>query len=260
MSLIMCVKKPSRITHRLWRWIAVPGLLVIVLPGCSLTRMYEVKQQFCDFDGNFSYSLGAQPEFVFHRPVILAKDVKTILGYEPTIVLADGNTVVHRYVVEKVTLDATGGETYTFDLKYQSDGKTERLQSIQLPTELAAVDYEAINDPRSLTEAANEVCGASVASLFQSMEEDIDPRHLQNLPDRHELISTLGAPSRESEEDRALIYEYRISGDTTREAVLNMVVWFDEEGIKPVRMESRHRQMLSEANFEQGKVKFTYGG
>jgi hypothetical protein len=260
MSLIMCVKKPSRITHRLWRWIAVPGLLVIILPGCALTRMYEVKQQFCDFDGNFSYSLGSQPAFVFHRPVILAKDVKTILGYEPTTVFTEGNSVVHRYVIEKVTQDAMPGETYTFDLNYEADEKIERLQSIQFPTELAAVDYEAFNDSKALTEAANEVCGASVASLFQSMEEDIDPRHLQNLPDRHELVSLLGAPSRESEEERAFIYEYRISGDSTQEAVLNMVVWFDEEGIKPVRMESRHRQMLSEANFEQGKVKFTYGG
>lgn len=260
MSLTNRVKKPLRATHRLWRWIAVPGLLVIVLPGCALTRMYEVKQQFCDFDGNFSYSLDAQPEFVFHRPVILAKDVKVILGYEPTRVFSDGSSVVHRYVVEKVTLDDMGGETYTFDLKYETDGKTKRLQSIQLPTELAAVDYEAFNDPKALTEAANEVCGASVASLFQSIEEDIDPRHLQNLPDRHELVSTLGAPSRVSEEERAFIYEYRISGDSSREAVLNMVVWFDEEGIKPVRMESRHRQMVSEANFDQGKVKFTYGG
>jgi hypothetical protein len=260
MSLIMSVKKPSRITHRLWRWIAVPGLLVIVLPGCSLNRMYAVKQQFCDFDGNFSYSLGTQPEFVFHRPVILAKDVKTILGYEPTSVFAEGSSVVHRYVIEKVTLDAIQGETYTFDLKYEADGKKKRLQSIQLPTELAAVDYEAFSDPKAMTEAANEVCGASVASLFQSMEQDIDPRHLQNLPDQLELVSTLGAPSWESEEERAFIYEYQMSGENSPEPVLHMVIWFDEEGIKPVRMESRHRQMLSEANFEQGKVKFTYGG
>jgi hypothetical protein len=260
MSLLICVKKPSRITHRLWRWIAVAGLLVVVLPGCALNRMYEVKQQFCDFDGNFSYSLGTQPEFVFHRPLILAKDVKTILGYDPTTVFADGNSVVHRYVIEKVTLDAIPGETYTFDLKYQADGKKKRLQSIQLPPELAAVDYEAFSDPIAVSQAANEVCGASIASLFQSMEEDIDPRHLQNLPDRHELVSTLGAPTRESEEERALIYEYRISGDSAQENVLNMVVWFDEEGIKPVRMESRHRQMLSEANFEQGKIRFAYGG
>ena len=84
MSLIIPVMKPLEAIHKLWRWTAVSGLLLLVLSGCALNRMYEVKQQFCDFDGNFSYSLGEQPQFVFHRPLILARDVKQMLGHEPT--------------------------------------------------------------------------------------------------------------------------------------------------------------------------------
>lgn len=49
--------------------------LVTVVSGCAIKRMYAVKEQFCDFEENFAYTLGDQPEFTFRNPVIRATRV-----------------------------------------------------------------------------------------------------------------------------------------------------------------------------------------
>ncbi|MDX2500469.1 MAG: hypothetical protein QNL14_08145, partial [Deltaproteobacteria bacterium] len=81
------------------------ALLSVAISACSVGRIYEVKEQFCDFDSNFSYTTGETPTFVFGQPVLLDTDVAAMIGHDPSEVIEDEKSLRHRYVIEKFTVD-----------------------------------------------------------------------------------------------------------------------------------------------------------
>lgn len=235
--------------------------LGLTISACAINRVYEVKQQFCDFDENFSYSLGDQPQFTFNNPVVRASDVQTLVGYQPSEILADGDAVVHRYVVEKLTLDDSPADTFALNLRYQVRGGKARLQTVKLPAGMDRFgDRAELGDELAIAKAAEEICATDIKFALRPAEQDIDPRQLENLPSRSEVITLMGEPSWYSEEEDALIYEYYLQGAPKDEAAVRVVVWYDEAGIAPLRMETRYRDMRSLADFERGKVRFRYRG
>jgi hypothetical protein len=256
--------KPTHLipgTSRGWARVVAVVALVTVVSGCAINRMYEVKQQFCDFEENFDYTLGDRPEFTFINPVIRETDIHKLVGYQPTEISAEGDWMSHRYIVEKLTLDDSLGETFAVNLRYQLiDGKA-RLQNVQLPSgmERFGDGAELINEA-AIAQSAADICNTAITLSLRSAEEDIDPEQLDNLPSRSEVIAMMGQPSWYAEEEGALIYEYYLQGADQGEAAMRMVVWYDDDGVKPLRMETRYREMLTLADFQRGKVKFSYGG
>ena len=237
----------------------VIAMLSCALLACSVGRVYQVKEQFCDFDNNFSYTTGDNPSFVFGQPVLLEKDVQAMIGYDPSEVLEDEKGLRHRYVIEKYTVQESPTEALTFELRYVRDSGKARLQSIHLPPEVAASGtLDSFTDPEAIAAAAAEICSSTTKLSLRSVEEDINPRFLENLPDKEQMIAMIGAPSWESEEENALIYEYHWLGSSAIEAPVRMVVWFDEADIKPLRMNTQYRFIRSRADLEKGKVNISY--
>jgi hypothetical protein len=252
--------KPKKSPVKLAASVLTVAVASVALAACSIGRVSEVKEQFCNFESNFSYSTDDNPYLGFGQPVLLDSDVTAMIGYEPSEVIMDEQGMLHRYVIEKLTLDDSPAETLVFELRYDlSDGKS-RLQSIHLPPQLAiAKNFEAYNDPETVAAAAAEICSSEVKFSFRPAEEDIDPRLLENLPDRSQMIAMIGAPSWESEEENAMIYEYRVQGSSDYDAPVRMAIWFDEANVKPLRMETRYRFIHSKADLEDGKVQISYG-
>jgi len=242
---------------------ALVGLLLCSLftAGCSLNRAFEVKNQFCDFDAHFSWSVGDQLEFVFSQPVIRDSDVQFLIGYPPTEVLVGAEGETHRYVVEKVSDHALDRQRFTFELGYQIRNGRKRLQWVKLPPEAGSLEQAAMwDDPAMMAMAAQDICSAKLGfSSLLSREDDIDPAHLENLPSRAQIIALLGEPSQAPAQDGAMIYEYRVLGSLPGEPALRMMLWYDTAGLKPRRVETRYREMLSQADLERGKVRFRYG-
>ncbi|MEH6588942.1 MAG: hypothetical protein V7746_01730 [Halioglobus sp.] len=230
------------------------------LSGCSIGRVNDAKGQFCDFDNNFSYSLGEQPSLVWSSPVLRDSDVEGIIGYRPTKVIATENGLTHRYVVEKFTLDDAPAERMTFEINYQVSDDIARLQSIVFPSEMSRGNYiERFSDPTAIAASAAEICSSSFEFSMRPFEQDIDPKLLADLPDKEDILAMMGAPSWQSEDEHALIYEYHVLGQKPHSDPVRMVVWFDEADVMPVRMETRYRFMRSRADLREGKVRMSYG-
>jgi hypothetical protein len=258
----MTIKKSQHARRQLViRMTTVATAGALLLSGCALNRAFEVKQQFCNFDENFSYSLAQNPQLTFNNPVIRDSDVAGILGFTPTEVVNDEAGILHRYVAEKVTLDGSEGESYALDLRYVNTGGKPRLQSVQLPPGYQSVeDMVVMVDQEAIAEAAEKICNSGVQLAFRSVEEDIDPRHLEQLPSLDQLIAMAGEPSWYSEDNGAVIYAYQMRGVSDEDANVRVVVWFDEAGERPLRMATHYREMVSLADFERGKVTFSRDG
>ncbi len=97
----------SKVQRRLSNAVKVSTVLcsALALTACSTSRVTALKEQFCDFDNNFSYAIGERPYFAFERPILVEGDIDKIVGYEPTELIQDGDEQVHRYVIEKFTLE-----------------------------------------------------------------------------------------------------------------------------------------------------------
>ena len=251
----------SNVRKRLSNSVKVTTVLcsALALTACSTGRVTTLKEQFCDFDNNFSYAIGERPYFAFERPVLVESDIDNIVGYEPTELIQDGDEQVHRYVIEKFTLENSEQQRYVLDLRYRKYDGAERLSSIHLPGGMGfAEELELALDPVEIAAAAQEICDARVKFRLGPSEEDIEPERLAKLPLRDDILAMMGPPSWESDEENALIYEYRFLGDQENDNPLKMVIWFDESNTLPTKMETHYRFLRSEADFEQGKIRYTY--
>lgn len=241
-------------------WVLLTGVFLFVLGGCSFSRVATVKEQFCDFDSNFSYNLLGEPEVVFVNPVLLESDLEWVIGYEPTTISHREDGIVHSYIFDKVHETEEQSADFRFDLHYQLAGGKTLLKSIQFPGELTALEqFQAIDHAAEIAASADKICKLQFGFAMPSLEEDIDPAVLETLPSREELIVLLGLPSAELEEG-GLVYEYKVRGQVQREPALRMVVWYDESGMRPSHMEMRYRFMGSKADFVAGKVHHFYNG
>jgi hypothetical protein len=246
------------------RLLAAVALAVVLVSGCALNRIYAAKEQFCDFEENFTYTLGDEPALVFQHPVIRASDVERLIRFGPSSVLPEQGEIVHRYEVEKVQIDGTGERVWALDLGYAAiDGKLH-LKSVSLPYGRSQFEtlegIEPINEHEALARAAVEICQARPRLTLGPVEEQLDPRQLERLPSREELLAMAGEPSWISTEDGAMIYAYQVVGATLEEGGLSVMVWFDDSGEKPARVVTSFRGMRSDANLEQGVVRFSRGG
>ena len=231
----------------------------LVLTACSTGRVTALKGQFCDFDNNFSYAIGERPYFAFEKPVLVESDIDTIIGYEPTEFIQQGDEQVHRYVIEKFSLENTEQQRYVLDLRYRYFDGAERLSSIHLPGGMGfAEELDLAMDPAEIAQAAQEICDAKIKFRLGPSEEDIEPERLARLPDKGEILAMMGSPSWESDEENALIYEYRFLGEQENDNPIKMVIWFDEKSALPTRMATHYRFMRSEADFERGKIRYSY--
>jgi hypothetical protein len=252
--------KPSKMRYSASRWVSVAAVFLLVLSGCSFGRVSTAKKQFCDFDNNFSYSLSGRPELVFANPVFLASDVKWVIGYQPTHIQEDKSDIVHSYVFEKVGGAESESSNFHFDLHYQQRGDDTVLKSIQFPPQITSLEqFKTIDFAGEIAASADTVCNYSVGFSMPSLEEDIDPAMLEALPSRAEVIGLLGPPSSELD-DGALVYDYQVRGQVEEEPAMRAVIWYDETGTKPLRMESKYRFMGSRADFVQGKIHHFYSG
>ena len=246
------------------RLFGAAALAVSIVSGCALNRMYAAKQQFCDFEQNFTYTLGDEPALVFANPVIRASDVGRLVRFEPSSVISQNSETVHRYDVEKVNANGDGDIVWAVDLGYTAIDGELHLKSVRLPfgrSQFEARDgIEPINEHEAIAQAAVEICHARPRLTLGPMEEQIDPRQLERLPNRDELIAMAGDPSWISADDGAMIYAYQVVGATLEEGGLSVMVWFDDTGAKPARVVTSFRGMRSDADLEQGVVRFTRGG
>ena len=81
----------------------VAACLVAPLSGCLVNRVVEVRDQFCEFDSNFTIDAENLTAFDFHRPILLDSDILWLAGATPTEISRDADGLSMLYVIEKVS-------------------------------------------------------------------------------------------------------------------------------------------------------------
>jgi hypothetical protein len=73
-----------------WSRLILLAVALLSLDGCVYLRLFAVKQQCGNFADNFDFAPGPGLTLVFKHPVLLAEDTVTLIGGQPTAIIASG--------------------------------------------------------------------------------------------------------------------------------------------------------------------------
>jgi len=235
------------------KWLITVTIL-LTLSGCLLTRVSVVKNQFCEFDSNFTLSMDGGMEFLFHDPVLLDSDILWLSASEPSEIIREGDFMAMNWVIEKVRPVPDPASDVEIRLNFIRNEDRFKLAQVRFDEKLSAVTGAGSIDPELMETAINNVCNAGLSLASTRMKMEISERDIERLPSREEMFEQFGDPTETIEPGQVYAYEYRVKpnpdmpqqkpGKTAR-----VLVWFDPDGEKPIRMESHYSRYRTEADF-----------
>jgi hypothetical protein len=251
-------KKPNRRILRVVFRATLACFTALALSGCLLNRMVELKDQFCDFDSNFSLQFEDSMEFSFNQPMLLDTDILWLSGAPPTKTTKSADELTMTFVIEKV-MSQPGylpdpADDIQVDLHFDRFDDGFKLRRVRMDPKLTTLMNPDFFDKEVINSAAQEICDTGRSFASTKMEMDIPELELRMLPNRQEILELLGAPLEHIDQDTGFVYQYRLKGEKHQSEFARLVVWFDESGEKPVRMESNYSRYHTIADFIEKKL------
>jgi hypothetical protein len=244
------VKRPGR-------KVFVPALaacLALGLNGCLINRVVEVKEQFCDFDSNFSLEFADSADFNFHHPILLDRDILWIADAAPTELIETGDELLMVFVLEKTVPEPRPEDEIRVELSFDLLDGQYRLSGVQFDPMLNAIINPEFLDATAIATATQTLCETGWSFASTGVEMDISGQDLDDLPGRTEILDWLGPPLERDEENDSLTYEYRLKGEQKEPVLARFTVWFDDSGEKPAQMESSYSRFRTQTDFVQKTV------
>ena len=229
-------------------------ILLTGLSGCMLDRVRQVRSQFCDFEQNFAIEFGAQPSVVMINPVLLDQDVLWLLGADPTLTVFGRESKTVSWVFEEAVAVPDSSHDLRFDMDFRLIDGNYRLHRISVDPKLNDwLSPDSLNR-EALLSSAQQICSTGLSFQMTSMEFDIPKQEIDQLPDRSELLASIGQPHDPLKDGGGWSYRYRVKGSTDDRQTAHFTVWFDEFTQKPLRMESQYWRYRGEADFSDNKL------
>jgi hypothetical protein len=240
------------------RWSILVAIMVFSLSSCLVNRVVEIKEQFCDFDSNFNLQFDNSVDFRFNHPVLLDSDILWLSGASPTEIVQSEDELLMIFLIEKVmpasVQENDSGQNFRIDLNFDHFDEEYKLRQVRMDPKLKELINPELFDEEYISSMVRNVCDTGLNFAFTSMEMDISEQELNMLPDRQEILRLLGPPLEKVDQDTGLVYEYRVKGEQTDPNIARFTVWFDETGMKPVRVESRYFRYQTRADFLEKKM------
>jgi len=225
------------------------ALLAVALNGCLINRAIAVRDQFCDFDSNFSLQFSDSVVFDFHQPVLLDADVLWLAGADPTETIENGKTRRMIFVLEKDVDQPDPSTNLQIELGFELlDGKY-RLAEVQFDPRLNSIMNPETLDHAAITAASQSMCDTGRNGLSRQLEFDMSGQQLDTLPGRSEILEILGPPTDQDIVDDSFTYQYRLKGQQSDPVRARFTVWFDQTGNNMARMESHYSHFHTSTNF-----------
>lgn len=243
-----------RVISGVLQWVSLIVTCLVLMTGCLVNRMVELKRQSCDFSTHFEWSEGQHASISLLDPVLVEQDMARLLGADPSHRAQSVDGEIHDYVFEKSGAVAPG-EVLVLAFHYEERDGINHLRKIDFPA-----TFNLFLDRQRIENLAVEVCAASLLGLIRGADQPIDPEQVALIPAQKSLISWLGLPSELVDGGRGLVYEYRLSGANSATVLTRFTLWYDAEGKYPLRMQSRFRETQVEADFEQMVMRMTKPG
>jgi hypothetical protein len=241
----------KRFVHRFTgRILVVSFILIPVLNGCILERIYRVKNQLCDFDNNFQIETSEGLSVLLHEPVLLDDDVTWLTGTDPTELEVTGDGLLMRYIAEKRGVNSNDRYSLSVELRFvQIDGKY-RLKEGLLGRNLTYVLTVDL-----LTQCLESVCQSEKSLVNRTVLIDISNIDRSLLPSRPEVVEILGVPNRNPADPFVLSYDYHLQGVETGDKMVTMDVHYMQQGDEIRRIKVKYLRYSLDADFEAGVAK-----
>lgn len=249
-----------RIPNRLRGYLRVLTLtslacaLAIMASGCLVNRVMEVRQQFCDFDSNFTVDFDESATVRFTDPVILDKDILWLAGTQPTRRTIVEDRVTMAYVIEEDVPAPNPANEIGIELDFVLDDGDYKLEQIRADPKLNNILNSEDMNKESILSSALEICQTGLSFATRNVEFDISDHDLEQLPSRPEALEIMGPPHFVEDDGQGWTWQYRLKGNPEFEKRARFTVWFDDVSQKPLRMESRYARYHTKADFIAKKV------
>jgi hypothetical protein len=207
-SLLTRPQTPVR-ARRAAMWI-LAGLLPFA-SACVYLRLLDVKNQIKKFDDNFA--LTGRPELAinFKNPVILAKDVRFLIGADPLKVRQAGLEEAWDYEFEMVLPSTTAAPA-----PMAKQSLELRIREGKLVTLIIPESFLMLFPRNVMAETIRNAATATVVKRLRMLTATmrLSPASDAELPSRARAVLLLGAPFKieKSGELDLLIYRYRVIG------------------------------------------------
>ena len=188
---------------------------LLLLSSCVWLRLLSLKDQFADFDRWIEVPPGPGLELRFRRPVLVTKDLETLVTGRPTASAQGGDVTVQSYAFSHIPSpegpDPLGSSSTLVLLVGIRAGK---VVFVSLPPEVFRVV------PRELALRGMRALGrATVDTGKQSAVATVDCNGTRSvLPTRAELIALFGTPNNDKLMDgrERVLWRYQLQGESLR--------------------------------------------
>jgi len=228
--------------------------LALSLSGCFINRVVEVQDQMCDFDSNFSLQFVDSANLNFHSPVLLDRDILWIAGASPTLMASTEDELSMVFVLEKSGPNPRPEDEIRVDLTFDRIDDQYKLMNVRFDPKFNAMINPEFLDKAAIDAATQTLCETGLSFASTRLEIDISDQDLDELPNRAEILDSLGPPLEADERNDSITYEYRLKGDELSPMKARFTVWFDETGEKPARMDSEYSHFRTSADFINKKM------
>ncbi len=232
-------------------------LASLLLSGCLLTRLYEFKQQFCNYSSHFSLTLQGNFRISLNHPVLLDKDVVWLAGAAPSSSQQSAQQKNMNWLVDKVLPEGAIADPAVDQLEvamqFEPAGANFLLHEVIMDRRFAYVLA-----PDLLDRHAENVCRSKWLVLGRSGEIDLSDADLSGQPSRQEILDFLGQPTAILDEGSGppsgLLYEYRLRGSKPQGRQYSFEFWHDPDSGELLRSTTSSIRFASTTDFVQKKM------
>ena len=175
---------------------------ILLVTGCVYMRLYEMQNQFGNFDANFELSDKGGLCLVFLNPVLESGDMVWLMKNEPLRKEENGEGEMWTYLFEKQYLTGDG-EGHEFDIPILVLMQSGMVKEIIFPERF----LKNISIPL-LKKMFTSMGAAEVNKLSKSASSVFKGGGPGDIPGMENIVDTLGTPYSIEEKDETTKYTY----------------------------------------------------
>lgn len=172
----------------------------------------------------------------------------------PTQETESGNEKRMVFVVEKAVEYPEPADDIRIEMKFDRFDDQFKLAGIYFDPKLSALINPRMIDQATIDATSKTMCKTGYSLASRKVEIDISGQHLDELPNRLEILELLGPPMEQDSVSDSFTYEYRFKGENPSPLYARFTVWFDDLGQNPARIDSQYSHFHTSADFVLKKM------
>lgn len=222
-------------------------VLSSLLSGCLLTRVYEFKKQFCDYQQNFDLKIDNEIALIMRNPVLLESDMIWLMGAAPSYREQGTEQLNLVYVIEKDLQRSDPQYEIPLRLRFEVDQDKFRLSAGIIESQLGSM-----LTPNLINEIVAHTCESTTSMFDRTATVDLSDLDPQAIPLRREIEQALGEPTSRFESGKTVEYQYRLKNASSGVEKSTARIWYDKTGQQAERIRFHYLRYKLDVDFLTG--------